>query len=100
MKLIQLSTSQCPPCVRYKETILKHIDKIPYEYEYIELYNGVDKTHPDFDIGEYWNQVHANIAKYREVYELNFMSFPTFIVEEGGEFKLIPKREVLSYVGI
>jgi hypothetical protein len=95
-KIIQLSTKQCPPCQKLRQEIESIIDKTPYTYKYISLYNGVEKDDPSFTYKKYWDEIEDNINIYRKKYKVNFYSFPTIIKEEDGKFELIPKDKILN----
>lgn len=95
-KIIQLSTKQCPPCQKLREEIEKIINKTTYEYEYISLYNGVEKDDPSFTYKNYWDEIDSNIEIYRNKYGLNFFSFPTIIKQENNKFQLIPAKDIIN----
>lgn len=97
-KIIQLSTKQCPPCQRLRSEIERVIDKTPYTYEYISLYNGPDMHEKGFDIEDYWNEVNRNIIKYRQELGVFFTSFPTIIKQEADDLKMIPKQEIIKFL--
>lgn len=97
-KIIQLSTKQCPPCQRLRSEIERVIDKTPYTYEYISLYNGPEMYEPEFDIEDYWVEVNNNITKYRKDFGVFFTSFPTIIKQEEDTKTLIPKQEIVKFL--
>jgi len=97
-KIIQLSTKQCSPCQRLRQEIEAVIDKTPYEYEYISLYNGVDKDDLSFTYDNYWSEINSNIIKYREQYGVRFFSFPTIIKQDDDKLELIDRRYIIKFL--
>ena len=94
-KIIQLSTKQCPPCQALKARIEKVIDKIPYEYEYISLYNGVDMSDPSFNIEQYWDEVGINIAlNTKGLKSYVKRSLPIVILQEGDNKRELTNTEL------
>lgn len=95
-KIIQLSTKQCPPCQRLKQEIERIIDKTSYTYEYISLYNGVETNDPSFTYEQYWDEINANIKKYRSDYGVFFTSFPTILKQEDDKIELISTKDIIK----
>lgn len=100
-KIIQLSTKQCPPCQALKARIEKVIDKIPYEYEYISLYNGVDMDDLSFTYENYWDEVGANILiNTKGLKSYVKRSLPIVMLQEGDntrELNNTELTEILKY---
>lgn len=97
-KIIQLSTKQCPPCQEYRRKIENIIDKTDYEYEYISLYNGVEINDESFTYENYWSEINSNIKEYRKQLGLFFMSFPTFVKQDGDKLSLVPKEQIIKFL--
>lgn len=97
-KIIQLSTKQCPPCQRLRGEIEKIIDKTPYTYEYISLYNGPDMNEKEFDIDVYWSEVNNNLLKYTEDLGIKIYTFPTILIQEGESLERISKTDIIKFL--
>lgn len=97
-KIIQLSTKQCPPYQRLRKDIEKIIDKTPYTYEYISLYNGPDITEKEFSFDTYWNEIYANIVKYKKELGVHFTSFPTIVKQEEDKLEVIPSKDIIKFL--
>ncbi len=97
-KIIQLSTKQCPLCQEYRRKIENIIDKTDYEYEYISLYNGVEIDDESFTYENYWSEINSNIKEYRKQLGLFFMSFPTFVKQDGDNLSLVPKEQIIKFL--
>ena len=97
-KIIQLSTKQCPPCQEYRRKIENIIDKTDYEYEYISLYNGIEIDDESFTYENYWSEINSNIKEYRTKLGLFFMSFPTFVKQDGDKLSLVPKEQIIKFL--